>query len=523
MSNSTGRSQMQNSESQVRSIIEERRGGILLHPTSLPGPHGCGTIGNQAEKWLDWMASAGMRLWQFLPLGPTGYGDSPYQSFSAFAGNPNLIDLEVLVDQGVLDAADLDPIPDWPAAIDFGRFMAWKNPILNLAAERFKQRADPSRIDSYDEFVEQQSDWLEDYALFRSLKEAHAGAVWTRWPDEFARREPAALERARAELASVIERERILQFIFRSQWNAVRERASELGITLIGDMPIFVAHDSADVWSHRGLFRLDSNGMPVVVAGVPPDYFSATGQRWGNPLYDWEVMERNGYAWWVGRLGSALELTDVVRLDHFRGFAAYWEIPAEEETAVNGRWVEGPGRDLLDRLFLQLGRLPLLAEDLGVITPDVEELRDEFNLPGMRVLQFGLEADPDNPYLPHNYIGNCIAYTGTHDNDTSAGWYQNSTQEIKDFCLRYLRSDGTQIVRDMMRSIWASSAGWVVVPMQDPLELGSETRMNTPGQAGNSWSWRLQKSALTGDLAQELSDMNWLYGRTAPPPRALQD
>jgi 4-alpha-glucanotransferase len=507
---------MHNFDAEPPSIIQERRGGILLHPTSLPGPHGCGTLGEHTESWLEWLASAGMRLWQFLPLGPTGYGDSPYQSFSAFAGNPNLIDLESLVEQGLLDSQDLEPIPDWPAEIDYGQFLNWKHPVLKLIAKRFKQRADPSLIDAYNEFVIQQGSWLQDYALFMSLKEAYAGATWTTWPEGLARREQVALERAQIDFASGIEHEQILQFIFRSQWGKVREKANELGIMLVGDMPIFVAHDSAEVWSRPELFQLDSDGMPVVVAGVPPDYFSATGQRWGNPLYDWEEMRRNTYAWWVSRLGTALELTDVVRLDHFRGFAAYWEIPAEEETAVKGRWVEGPGRDLLDRLFLELGRLPLLAEDLGIITPDVEDLRDAYNLPGMRVLQFGLEGDPENPYLPHNYIPNCIAYTGTHDNDTSAGWYNSSTQKIQDFCRRYLESDGAQIGRDMMRSIWASSAGWVVSPMQDPLGLGSAARMNTPGQTGNSWSWRMQENALTEDLAQQLSELNWLYGRTAP-------
>ena len=504
---------MKQSESIQPSVIRERRGGILLHPTSLPGPHGCGTLGEWAERWLDWLGSAGMRLWQFLPLGPTGYGDSPYQSFSAFAGNPNLIDLELLVEQDLLDPEELEPMPEWPAAIDYGQFLSWKTPILSLAAGRFAERADGEALQAYEQFASRQAYWLDDYALFMSLKNAHGGSVWTEWPAEYALRDEDAMVEARRRFASGIEHERVLQFIFRTQWDRVREKARELGIILIGDMPIFVAHDSAEVWSHPELFRLDSGGMPEVVAGVPPDYFSSTGQRWGNPLYRWEAMKRNDYAWWKSRLNAVLELTDVVRLDHFRGFAAYWEIPAEEETAVAGRWITGPGSDLLDELSSSLGRLPLLAEDLGVITPDVEELRDVFHLPGMKVLQFGLEGDPENPYLPHNYIKNCIAYTGTHDNDTSLGWYRNTTEEVQHFSRRYLASDGVHVGFDMMRAIWASSAGWVVAPMQDPLELGSQARMNAPGQAAGNWSWRLEPGVLTEELAGRMYELNWLYGR----------
>ena len=499
----------------IESVIQERRGGLLLHPTSLPGPFGCGTLGSEAESWLEWLASAGMRIWQFLPLGPTGYGDSPYQSFSAFAGNSNLIDLGRLLHQGILEQDDLLPIPEWTMDIDYGQFLAWKSPILKLAAQRFLHRADKTTLEEFEKFVGEQSFWLEEFALFMSLKRANSGRAWTEWETGYALREPGAMDTAREQLIDGIDQEQVLQFIFHQQWAGIRNQARRLGITLVGDMPIFVAHDSADVWSHPELFRLGANGMPDVVAGVPPDYFSSTGQRWGNPLYRWDVMEGNDYVWWVRRLEAALKLSDVVRLDHFRGFSAYWEIPAEDDTAVSGQWVEGPGEGLLRRLFEALGSLPLLAEDLGVITPDVDALREAFNLPGMRVLQFGMEGTPDNPYLPHNYSENCVAYTGTHDNDTSLGWYNHGSEGTRDFSRRYLASNGEHIARDMMRAIWASNAGWTIAPMQDVLELGVEARMNTPGSTANNWSWRLPEHALTDDLAANLYEMNWIYGRTA--------
>jgi 4-alpha-glucanotransferase len=505
----------------IESVIQERRGGLLLHPTSLPGPYGCGTLGKAAERWLDWLEAAGMRVWQFLPLGPTGYGDSPYQSFSAFAGNSNLIDLEQLLQQGILEPDDLQPIPEWTANIDYGQFLAWKWPILQLAAQRYLERVDQSTRAEFKNFTDEQKYWLKDFALFMSLKEANDGRAWTEWDKGFAHRVPEAMDNARERFSDRVEHEQVLQFIFHRQWAKIRHRAQQLGITLVGDMPIFVAHDSAEVWSHPELFRLGPDSMPDVVAGVPPDYFSSTGQRWGNPLYRWDEMERTDYDWWERRLRAALELSDVVRLDHFRGFSAYWEIPAEDDTAVSGHWVKGPGERLLGRLLEALGRLPLLAEDLGVITPDVEALRESLNLPGMKVLQFGLEGAPDNPYLPHNYSENCVAYTGTHDNDTSVGWYKNSSEGTRDFCRRYLASNGEHIAQDMMRAIWSSSAGWAIAPMQDVLELGSEARMNAPGSTVNNWSWRLPEPALTDDLAASLFDLNWIYGRTAPEPHQL--
>jgi len=494
-------------------LRSERRGGVLLHPTSLPGPHGCGSLGLQAGRWLNWLSSAGMRLWQFLPLGPTGYGDSPYQSFSAFAGNSNLIDLDLLLEAGLLDPQDLAGEPEWPASIDYGELISWKSQVLGFAAGRFQERAGDSDLDAYARFTANQSYWLDDYALFMSLKEAHEGAAWTLWPEKLAGRELRALADARRHYADEIEAARVLQYLFHVQWGRIRNQARAHGISLVGDMPIFVAHDSAEVWSHPELFRLDPRGMPEVVAGVPPDYFSATGQRWGNPLYRWEEMKRREYAWWVSRVRRLLEWVDVIRLDHFRGFAAFWEIPAEEPTAVGGRWVEGPGEELLQRIQDSLGALPLLAEDLGVITADVEVLRDRFGLPGMRVLQFGFEGGPASPYLPHNYIQNCAAYTGTHDNDTTLGWYRSAPEPVQDYARRYLASDAEHVALDAARAIWASSADLAIVPMQDLLELDSSARMNSPGSGSSNWTWRMEPGAMSDELAARMAEWNGLFGR----------
>ncbi len=395
----------------------ERASGILLHPTSLPGPYGIGDLGPAAYAWLDWLAGSGCKLWQVLPLGPTGYGDSPYQCFSAFAGNPYLISPEGLLKEGLLTQDDLSDMPVWDERkVDFGRLYLWKPALLEKSYRRFL--AAPGKLQAdFDAFCAQNTAWLDDYALFMALKEIHGGGPWDTWPAALRLREPKALGEASASLAELVLRFSFYQFLFFRQWNALHEYAHEKGVQIIGDIPIFVAYDSSDVWAHPDLFYLDENGKPTVVAGVPPDYFSPTGQLWGNPLYKWEIHKASGYAWWLERIRATLKLVDILRIDHFRGFAGYWEIPAGNLTAEIGRWVAGPDSDFFDAVLANLGSLPILAEDLGVITPDVVALRDKFGLPGMKILQFAFSG-PDNPFLPHSYPQNCAVYTGTHDNDT---------------------------------------------------------------------------------------------------------
>ncbi len=491
----------------------ERAAGVLLHPTSLPGPHGVGELGPEALRWVDLLAESGQRLWQVLPLGPTGYGDSPYQSFGTFAGNPYLIDVGALVADGWLASDDLEPLRALPrAAVDYGGLYRVKLPLLRRAADAFLAgggAADPG----FRAFQEREAAWLEDFALFMALKEEAGGAPWTEWPRALRLRDPAALADARERLGAETARQRVWQYWFHRQWARLKAYAAARDVRVLGDVPIFVALDSADVWSHPELFHLDDDGRPTVVAGVPPDYFSATGQRWGNPLYRWDVHEASGYAWWVARLRSALAQVDVVRVDHFRGFAAYWEIPADEPTAVRGRWVEGPGGGLFEVLRRELGGLPVVAEDLGVITPDVEALRDAFGLPGMKVLQFAFAGGADDPYLPHNYPRACVVYTGTHDNDTTAGWYATAPEAERDHVRRYLGRPDEEVVDGLVRLAYASVADMAVVPLQDLLGLGSEARMNTPGRADGNWRWRFAWEDVPGWLGPHLRDMAALYGR----------
>lgn len=491
-----------------------RAGGILLHPTSLPGPYGIGDLGSAAEEWLEWLAAADCRLWQVLPLGPTGYGDSPYQCFSAFAGNPLLISLELLLEEGLLAPDDLEPMPSFPEGrVDYGAVIAHRQRVLRQAFQRFRSEAGENVRADFERFREENSDWLEDFALFMALKGEHGGAPWTEWARPLMARERQALGQARRRLQAAVEDQCLRQFLFFRQWNHIKQLASSRGIAIIGDVPIFVAHDSADVWSHPDLFSLDANGRPTVVAGVPPDYFSPTGQLWGNPLYRWDRLRSSRYAWWVRRLRTALRTADLIRLDHFRGFAAYWEVPANALTAESGRWVPGPGEDFLEAMSQALGGLPILAEDLGEITPEVTLLRDRFDLPGMKILQFGFEADPLHDFLPHNYPRRCAAYTGTHDNDTAVGWYRSASEEQRDFCRRYLASDGSDIAWDMIRAVWSSVAAMALAPMQDLLSLGTEARMNFPSRAEGNWSWRLTPGQLTPELAARLREMNYLYAR----------
>ncbi len=490
-----------------------RASGVLLHPTSLPGPYGIGDLGPAALAFVDFLADSGCSLWQVLPLGPTGYGDSPYQCFSAFAGNPYLISPEGLLAEGLLHGADLQPLPPFPLErVDYGAVIPWKLALLERAWERFSaQEAHPLRAD-FAAFCQAQAVWLDDFALFMALKEAHGGAPWTDWPADLRQREPAALAEARSTLAEQVERQRFFQFLFFRQWGALRAHARGRGVQIIGDIPIFVAHDSADVWARPDLFYLDEAGRPTVVAGVPPDYFSPTGQLWGNPLYRWERHKKDGYAWWIARFRALLELVDIVRLDHFRGFAAYWEVPGDAPTAEHGRWTPGPGADFFAALREALGDLPIIAEDLGEITPDVIALRDQFGLPGMKILQFAFSG-PDNPFLPHNFTPNCVAYTGTHDNDTALGWYWSAPEQEKDYARRYLSVSGQDFAWDLIRMAWRSVAVFALAPMQDLLSLGSEARMNFPGRAAGNWAWRMPPDALRPELRDRLRELNYLYYR----------
>lgn len=504
----------------------ERAGGILLHPTSLPGGYGIGDLGPQAYRFVDWLASTGCTLWQILPLGPTGYGDSPYQCFSAFAGNPYLISPDLLIQDGWLTQDDLSDAPAFPASrVDFGLLIPWKLSLLFKAFARFTEHAardtQHETLNShFNYFCASNAAWLDDYALFMALKDSHGGNAWNTWDEPLRRREQSALDKARQKLSADILRHSFYQYLFLRQWESLRKYANEKGIKIIGDAPIFVAYDSADVWSRPELFYLDEAGSPTVVAGVPPDGFSPTGQLWGNPLYRWDVHKETGYAWWLERIKFALKTVDILRLDHFRGFAGYYEIPAGEKTAENGHWVPGPGSDLFraidsglsDGLATAEINLPIIAEDLGLVTPDVIELLEEFQLPGMRVLQFGFSG-PENPFLPHNYVENCVAYTGTHDNDTARGWFETTTDEEREFALRYLDSDGSDFAWDLIRAVWSSVAGIAVTPMQDLLNLGSEARMNYPSRLGGNWEWRMQADDLNDSLAERLKELNWLYLR----------
>ena len=499
--------------------------GILLHPTSLPGPYGVGDMGHEAYRFVDFLADAGQSLWQVLPLGPTGYGNSPYQCFSAFAGNTLLVSPDLLVEHGLLAPADLKDVARLEdARVEYGAAFELKERLLNRAFENYKTARPAAVRDNFDEFKERMASWLDDYALYRSLKREHNETAWTNWEPELVRREEAALESARARLFEEIEAVKFKQFLFFDQWTRLREYCHGREIQIIGDIPIFVAHDSADVWAHPRQFKLGEDGRPTVVAGVPPDYFSKTGQLWGNPLYDWERMKGDGFAWWVERVRATLSLVDIIRIDHFRGFAAFWEIPGGDETAERGRWVFAPGRELFAEIKSALGALPIIAEDLGFITPDVISLRDEFDFPGMRILQFAFSTDSTNKDLPHNYVRNTAVYTGTHDNDTAVGWFRSepggssvrSAEKIeyeRQYCLDYLATDGIELNWDFIRALYASAGDTAVVPLQDVLGLSSEARMNTPATMSGNWAWRFREGALDEYLAARLRRLAELYGR----------
>ena len=484
-----------------------RAAGILLHPTSLPGPGGIGEIGPEAHRFLDFLADTGLRIWQMLPMGPTGYGNSPYQCFSAFAGNPLLIQVP-------------GGAGDFPGhAVDFARVIPHKQALLRQATERFEPD------DHYRAFVARQGWWLEDYALFMALKHAHGGVAWTDWEPGAALRDPAALLDWRTRLADSVEHYRREQSLFFTQFQSLRQACADRGIQLMGDLPIYVAHDSADVWSNPSLFKLDPRGRLLGQAGVPPDYFSATGQLWGNPIYDWDAMRRDGYDWWIRRMRAAFELFDLVRVDHFRGFEAYWEVPGGDTTAVNGRWVEGPGADLLTAITTALGPLPIVAENLGVITPEVEALREQFGYPGMSILQFAFGTDGQaNLFLPHTYPRERVVYTGTHDNDTTLGWWESSgagdstrsadeVSQERDYAMRYLATDGREMNWTLIRTALASVANTALIPMQDILGLGSEARMNLPGRQSGNWEFRFSADQITPAITHRLRALVDLYQR----------
>ena len=481
-----------------------RTSGILLHPTSLPGRYGVGELGAEARRFADWLAAAGQRLWQVLPLGPTGYLESPYQLFSAFAGNHLLLSLDRMAEHGWLAESELEAAPRFAGGrVEFERVIPWKNAMLRRAFERFHADGE------FFGFRRANAEWLEPYAEFMALKEANGGVSWTRW-------DPQLKAGARE-----VEYQRFLQFEFDRQWRALKEYCAGLGIRMMGDIPIYIAEDSADAWARPDLFRFEA------VAGVPPDYFSATGQLWGNPLYRWDRMAEDGYAWWVKRMRAALRQFDAVRMDHFRGFEAYWEVPAGETTAVNGRWVKGPGAQLFRALEAALGRLPIVAENLGVITPGVEAIREEFGFPGMAILQFAFGKDPQGPsFRPHNYVRNLAAYTGTHDNDTVMGWWQSGggdstrtaadVEKEKAFARAYLDTDGREMHWATIRKLMESVADTVIFPMQDVLGIASDGRMNTPGVAGGNWHWRMREEAPAPGIAARLAEMVKIFDRGGP-------
>ncbi len=493
-----------------------RVAGVLLHPTSFPSAYGIGDLGPEAYAFIDFLEKAGQHLWQVLPMTPTGFGDSPYQSFSAFAGQPLIISPELLLQEGLLLEEDLRDCPrDDGKLVDYGTIIPWKNRILRLAKERFFALTDGTLLDEYNAFVEENQMWLSDYALYMSCKDAHEGRCWLDWEKEY--RQPTKAVRAEMteKFAKDMQYYYFVQFIFAKQWGELKGYANQKEIQIIGDMPLFVSLDSADVWANQGLYQLDSKGYPKSVAGVPPDYFSATGQLWGNPLYDWKAHKKENYRWWVRRVSHQLKLADYVRIDHFRGLHEYWSVPADEETAINGKWEPGPQEELFFAIEKELGEnLPIIAEDLGTITQEVRDLRDKFGLPGMKILQFAFEDTGESSFLPHQFkTTNCICYTGTHDNDTTKGWYETAPEYARDKVRCYMNTDGGNIHWDFLRTCFGTIAAYAIVPLQDVLGVGKEGRMNTPGVAMQNWAWRYEKYMLSDGLAEGLCRTTRLYGR----------
>jgi 4-alpha-glucanotransferase len=495
---------------------QERLSGILLHVTSLPSYGGVGDFGPSAYAFVEFLAAAKQRLWQVLPLSPTGYGSSPYSALSAFAGNPLLISLEHLVDEGWITADRITGLPGHEGPADFEAANRLKLPLIEEAAGNFLDHAPEDKRARFQSFCQSNASWLLDYAMFTVLRRIYGYASWNEWPVEHARREHNALTVVMKERAREIAVEQVVQFFFNEQWCALRGFCSERKIRVMGDVAIFVNYDSADVWTHPEMFELDDELKPTRVSGVPPDYFSATGQRWGNPLYKWGLLKEHGFDWWVARIRRSLTLYEVIRLDHFRGFEAFWSIPAEEETAVNGQWVKAPGHELFQRLKEVFGELPFVAEDLGLITPEVDELREHFGMPGMRILQFGFSDRGAHLYLPHRYVPNTVAYTGTHDNNTTLGWWRDDVSEVErsnaQTYLQTIQHDG-EIVWAMIRSAARSVANVCIFPLQDVLHRGSEARMNTPSAGPGNWTWRYGLEALHPDFATQLAALTEMTDR----------
>lgn len=485
----------------MQEILNQRLSGVILHPTSLPSNNGPGRLGAEAYAWIDWLHQAGFKMWQILPLTPVADG-SPYNSYSAFAGNTDLIDADQLQHMGFPGLDKSQPLGGSSSATDS---------ILRPYFHWLNKQSEHGVKGELNQFI-QQTDWLRDYCLFRIIKQRHMGS-WIDWPEELRSRNEHALETVESENKEEYQFQQFLQFLFHKQWHQLKQHANNKGIKILGDLPIFVAHDSADVWACQSLYKLEPNGHPTVVAGVPPDYFSATGQRWGNPIYHWQNHQDSNFEWWIRRINHSLTLYDVVRIDHFRGFVACWEIPADEPTAINGHWVDAPGEQLFEQLLKERGNLPLVAEDLGIITDEVVALRKRFNLLGMKILHFAFDSDGFNPYLPHNHTHDSIIYTGTHDNNTTVGWYQELSPEIKDRVMDYFSQPSEAMPWPLIKSALASPANWALVPLQDLLELGAEHRMNTPGTVENNWQWQFQWSQVPEDLAQRLSHLNHLYLR----------
>ncbi|MEA3490754.1 MAG: 4-alpha-glucanotransferase [Campylobacterota bacterium] len=495
----------------------KRRSGILLHPTSLPSAYGIGDLGSSSYAFIDFLKESGQSIWQMLPLGPTGYSNSPYQALSAFAGNPALISPELLIEDRLLDTTETYIATDDLSIVDFDRVIPCKLELLQKAYESFKLQPHHHLREEFHTFCSKESYWLDDFALFLALKSYYENTLWTEWPADIRSRQPKALEEYREKLDDRIESYCFIQFLFFHQYDKLHLYAQKQGIELIGDIPIFVAQDSSDVWSHPEWFLLDKDGNPTVVAGVPPDYFSQTGQRWGNPIYDWKQLKKEGYSFWIDRFRHTFAMFDCVRIDHFRGFVDYWEIPASQETAIDGEWRRGPGLDLFKTIMHEFGGLiPVIAEDLGIITDDVIELRDMLDFPGMAVLQFGFESmqssDPSS-FLPHNLKVNQVVYTGTHDNNTTIGWWSEQPEEVDDFLRCYLNTDAKLINMDMIRAALRTTCHMAIFPMQDLLGLGSDSKMNMPGTTYGNWQWRMLPDAINSSIEKNLLRMTKLYGR----------
>ncbi|WP_016950688.1 4-alpha-glucanotransferase [Anabaena sp. PCC 7108] len=493
-----------------------RSSGILLHPSSFPSRFGIGDLGLEAYRFIDFLKNSYQQYWQVLPLGPTGYGNSPYMCYSAMAGNYFLISPEKLVDEGLLVENDFGNLPNFPAdKVNFEQVIPIKVNLLIKACDKFKNHATDFQKKAFTDFCRTKAYWLDNYALFMALKDANNGASWNTWEPELAQRESAALAQITQKLEQEIFYYKFIQYEFFRQWSELKSYANQNGIDIIGDIPIYVAHDSADVWANPDIFALDEEtGKAALMAGVPPDYFSATGQLWGNPVYKWEELQKQDFKWWVQRFEAMLDYVDIIRIDHFRGFEAYWAVPQGEETAINGEWIEAPGVAFFEVIKQKLGKLPILAEDLGIITPPVEALRDQFEFPGMKVLQFGFGSDPGNPFLPFNYPRNAVVYTGTHDNDTTVGWFNSANDYEKQNLLLYLGSISPDGIHwDLIRLALSSIANQAIIPLQDVLGLGNQARMNYPSTAEGNWDWRYQGGVLSGELCDRLKNLTKLYGR----------